>query len=124
MKVTNQFLCCICLAIEDVDDILMLALPMDRTEPMNDSVSKNFSPVSGFTFHTTLTARGPGGGGGEGDPKNSSGDTERARCSGLPASPGDDEVRLGGSGSDSILISAPPPASGSGFVIRRAQQWW
>ena len=51
------------LLIEEVVEMLILADPIDLIEPIRDSLSRKHSPVSGSTFHSTRTARGPGGGG-------------------------------------------------------------
>lgn len=56
------------LDIADADDMLMFAVPIDRIELMRDSLSRNVSPVSGLTFHSTRVALSGGGGGENGVP--------------------------------------------------------
>lgn len=95
----------------DADDILIFAVPIDRIELMRDSLSRNVSPVSGLTFHSTRIALF-GGGGGE---------------SGVPM-PGVDMVRSGGSvvvpgwGRCPVSVGISKSDPPSGLVMRRAQQ--
>lgn len=101
------------LDIADADDILMFVVPIDRIELMRDSLSRNVSPVSGSTFHSTRVALSGGGGGKSGVPMLG---VDMTRSGGSVVVPGWGRYPV----SVAISNSVPP----SGFVMRRAQQWW